>query len=80
MEGLFAFLASQTGRLVRAVAGIVLIIIGLYVALESDSAVGWVIAVIGLVPLAAGLFDFCVLAPLFGYPFNGPALRSRVGR
>jgi hypothetical protein len=31
---------------------------------------------IGLVPLAAGIFDFCVLAPLFGAPFKGPEIRA----
>jgi hypothetical protein len=32
--------------------------------------------VIGLVPLAAGVFDRCVFAPLFGLPFAGPRLRQ----
>jgi hypothetical protein len=80
MNEFFAFIASQTGRMIRVVVGIIAILIGLYIALENDSDAGWVIAVIGLVPLAAGLFDFCVLAPLFGRPFNGPALRRQVGR
>jgi hypothetical protein len=80
MKDVFGFLASQTGRIVRAVAGIILIALGLYLALENDNDIGWVVAVIGLVPLAAGLFDFCVLAPLFGWPFNGPDLRARARR
>jgi hypothetical protein len=28
------------------------------------------------VPLAAGLFDFCVFAPLFGAPLSGPKIRA----
>jgi hypothetical protein len=32
-------------------------------------------AVVGLVPLVAGLFDFCVFAPLFGAPMSGPKIR-----
>jgi len=37
---------------------------------------GIVVAIIGLVPLLAGLFDFCVFAPLFGAPLSGPQIRS----
>jgi len=80
MQNLVAFLPTRTGRIVRVIAGIVLIVIGLYLALESDTAWGWVIFVIGLVPLAAGLFDFCLLAALLGYPLNGAELRARFRR
>jgi hypothetical protein len=31
---------------------------------------------VGLVPLAAGIFDFCVLAPLMGKPFWGREIRG----
>jgi hypothetical protein len=37
---------------------------------------GVIVAVIGLLPLAAGVFDFCLFAPLAGLPFNGAALRA----
>ncbi len=39
---------------------------------------GYVLAVVGFVPLAAGVFDFCVFAPLASYPFQGPRLRESV--
>ena len=71
---LIDFLASGAGRIARIVAGIVLIVVGLAVV---GGTAGIVIAVIGVVPLAAGLFDFCVFAPLFGLPFAGPDIRSR---
>ncbi len=77
MEGLFSFLASRNGRIVRAVAGIVLIVIGLIVVYNNDSSGGWILVVVGLVPLAAGVFDFCVFAPLFGLPFKGPDIRAK---
>jgi hypothetical protein len=67
------FMASGGGRLVRIVAGIVLILIG-YFMLEG--AMAWIVAIIGLVPLTAGLFDFCVFSALFGGPFWGQAIRS----
>ena len=75
MNGIFRFLASMAGRLARVVAGIVLIIVGLVLV---KGAGGWILAIIGLVPLAAGLLDRCVFAPLFGLPFAGPALRKAV--
>ncbi|MBL8133651.1 MAG: DUF2892 domain-containing protein [Anaerolineae bacterium] len=68
------FMASTTGRLLRIVAGIVLIIVGLAVVQGTG---GIILAVVGLLPLAAGVFDFCVFAPLFGQPFSGPAIRAK---
>ena len=68
------FLASQSGRVVRAVAGIVLILLGLF---GLGGVGGAIVAVIGALPLVAGLFDFCIFAPLFGAPFNGPKIRAQ---
>ncbi|HSR33527.1 MAG TPA: YgaP-like transmembrane domain, partial [Anaerolineae bacterium] len=55
------------------IAGLALILIGLLVLKGIG---GWILAIVGLVPLAAGLFDRCVFAPLFGLPFVGPRLRE----
>jgi hypothetical protein len=74
MHALIAFLASSTGRAVRAVAGIVLILIGV---LAVGGTAGWIIAAIGLVPLGAGAFDVCLFAPLAGLPFSGPEIRRK---
>lgn len=68
------FMSSAVGRLLRIVAGVALIVVGLVVV--EDTA-GIVIAVIGLVPLAAGLFDFCLFGPLLGAPLSGRAIRNR---
>ena len=73
MNPLIGFLASGAGRMLRIVAGVALIAVGL-MALEGT--VGLIVAAIGLVPLLAGIFDFCVFAPLFGAPFSGPRIRS----
>jgi uncharacterized membrane protein HdeD (DUF308 family) len=73
MNPFISFMASTTGRIVRIVAGIALIVVGLFVVTNT---VGIIVAVIGVVPLAAGLFDFCVFAPLFGNPFNGSKIRA----
>lgn len=76
MNAFFRFIASTTGRLIRIIAGVVLIVIGLWLV---QGAVGWVLAIVGLVPLLAGIFDRCVFAPLFGLPFDGPRLRQVLG-
>ena len=60
------FMSSTLGRFLRIVAGIVLIVLGLAVV---HGAGGIILAVVVVVPLAAGLFNFCVFAPLFGGPF-----------
>jgi hypothetical protein len=73
MDSVFAFLAGSTGRIVRVVAGAVLIVIGLFV---TGGVLSWILVIVGLVPLLAGLFDRCVFAPLFGLPFVGPSLRE----
>ena len=75
MNALFSFLASVAGRVVRVVAGLSLILVGLLVV---QGTWGWVLAVVGLVPLLAGLFDYCVFAPLASLPFAGKALRQRL--
>lgn len=64
--GFARFMSSLFGRMQRIVAGIALILIGL---LAVHEIVGSILAVVGLVVAAAGLFNFCIFAPLFGGPF-----------
>ncbi|PKQ38042.1 MAG: DUF2892 domain-containing protein [Actinobacteria bacterium HGW-Actinobacteria-1] len=66
-------MASMTGRIVRVVAGVALIAWGI---MGLGGTVGIIVAVVGAVPLLAGLFDFCVFAPLFGCPMSGPKIRA----
>jgi hypothetical protein len=73
MEAVFEFLAGPAGRVVRVVAGVALILVGLFLV---EGPVSWVLEMVGLVPLLAGVFDFCVFAPLFGLPFVGSRLRQ----
>ena len=54
-------------------AGIVLIAVGLLMVQNTG---GLVLAVVGLVPLVAGVLDFCVFAPLFGLSFSGKTIRG----
>lgn len=72
------FMASGFGRSLRSVAGLVIIGAGVYVIITGSVAVGTILAVVGLVPLLAGTFDFCILAPLFRYPLSGAKARLRL--
>lgn len=74
MNGFVTFMASTAGRVTRILAGLALIAVGL---MTMGGIGGYVVAAIGLVPLAAGIFDFCVFAPLFGGPFNGAEIRKQ---
>jgi hypothetical protein len=65
-------MSSTAGRLIRILAGIAFILTGM---LNVQGTAGTVLVVIGLVPLIAGLFNFCVVAPLFGGPFLGKEVR-----
>lgn len=71
--GFACFMNSMIGRGVRIGLGVVLLVAGLVLA----TPVGYVLAVIGLVPLAAGLFDFCVFAKLLHIPYKGSEIRAR---
>ena len=73
MNPFIKFMASTAGRVTRIAAGIALILWGL---MGIGGTTGIVVTVVGLVPLLAGLFDFCVFAPLFGAPLSGPGIRS----
>ena len=53
MTSFFAFMASAAGRITRIAAGVVLIVVGVLLG-----GGWWALAVVGLVPLAAG-FSMC---------------------
>ncbi len=66
------FMSSWAGRLIRILAGLALIWLGLG-AVQGIG--GWILAVVGLLPVVAGLGNFCVFAPLFGGPFLAKDIR-----
>lgn len=73
MNALFRFMASPAGRILRIVAGGALIAYGLMVAGEPN---GKLIAAIGLLPIMTGVFNICVIAPLFGKPLCGSKITA----
>lgn len=72
--GFVDFMRSNAGRLLRIVAGIALILVGL---LAIGGTGGVILAIVGLVPLAAGIFNFCLFGPLFGVDLWGRSAEDR---
>ena len=72
-SGFAQFLTSGAGRTLRGVAGLALIWWGFS---RRESAIGILVMLIGVVPLAAGVFDFCLLSRLLGGPLSGSAIRA----
>jgi hypothetical protein len=62
------FMSSWAGRLLRIAAGLLLVWLGLGV---MQGLGGWILAIVGLVPLVAGVANFCLFAPIFGGPLLG---------
>lgn len=67
------FLATSTGRVIRIVAGVAIILIGY---LWVDAPWKYVLEAVGLVPIAAGVFDFCLISAATGHPFWGKDIRG----
>jgi hypothetical protein len=73
MKRIVDFMQSWVGRLPRIVAGFAVIAIGLVV---MQGIWGYVVAVIGLIPLVAVAAGICLLAPPFGYTVAGEPRRA----
>lgn len=73
--GFAKFMSSGLGRRLRIVVGLALIVIGLF---SVGGAGGILLAVVGTLPLLAGLMDVCLFAPLFGAPLKGAEVRVKI--
>ncbi len=62
MKGLINFMQSTLGRVLRVVLGLVLVYVGL-VALGGT--VGIIVAIVGLLPIAMGIWGPCLLGFVF---------------
>ncbi|HZW90356.1 MAG TPA: YgaP-like transmembrane domain [Myxococcaceae bacterium] len=62
------FMGSPLGRGLRVVFGGLLIWVGLNVL---GGTAGTVVALLGIVPIATGLLNICILGPLLGAPLRG---------
>jgi len=69
--GFSKFMASTAGRTIRIIAGIALIVVG-----GILGGGWWALAVVGLIPLAAGALDICLFNVLFRQSLSGKAVRA----
>ncbi len=65
------FMAGPLGRLIRIAAGVALIAIGV-----SLGGAWWILAAVGVLPIAAGVFNVCAIGPLLGAPLSGARCRT----
>ncbi len=65
--GFVRFMNTKPGRGARIAAGMLMVIGGMI----AGGTAGWAVAIIGLVPLIAGLANVCLSAPLFHAPLRG---------
>lgn len=77
MKGFIKFMTGTIGRLIRIALGLILIVWGVY---YSNVTPNWILIIIGIIPLSAGIFNFCLLSPIFGYSFNGDKAKSQIDR
>jgi hypothetical protein len=64
------WMSKPAGRILRVLAGLILIGVGLY----FQGLWGYVVAVVGVVPVLAGVFNFCLIAPILGASFRPRSL------
>jgi len=67
-SGFAQFVNSPAGRIARIIAGLALIGWGYA---QGAGAAGIILIVVGLVPLAAGVFHLCLISALLGGPISG---------
>ena len=72
--GFAHFINSSGGRVVRIIAGIVSIVWGY---IELMDILGFILIMIGLIPLVAGLFNLCLVSAILGGPISGPEVMKR---
>jgi hypothetical protein len=68
-----SFMMSPLGRTLRIALGVMLMMLGIT---RIGGTFGLVVATVGLLPIVAGVFNFCLASPLFGCDING---RRRAG-
>ena len=69
------FMTSSAGRVARIVLGAVIIALG---QLVVQGTPGTIMTVVGLIPIAGGIFDFCVIGAILGSPFKGAEARAKL--
>lgn len=64
------WMASTRGRWLRIIIGACMVVWGF----TETTRTGYIVGTIGVFPMLGALYDFCILAPLFGGPLSGRAV------
>ena len=64
------FMATPTGRVLRVVLGILIIWIGVM----APKPFGYVLELVGLIPIVAAALNWCPICPLLGAPMKASEL------
>jgi hypothetical protein len=67
-------MATRWGRWPRIALGFAMIVVGIYL----QNPWGMLIALFGVLPVASGLDNFCLAAPLFGGGVDGRPLTKKI--
>jgi len=70
-----AWMATPAGRFIRVAAGAAIIIAGFVIG----GAGGAIVGLIGLVPLAMGVTNRCLIGKIIGAPFKGQDSMDLIG-
>jgi len=73
MNPFVSLMASPAGRVARIVGGTALLGAGL---IGVGGTIGYLVASLGALPLASGIFDICWFAPFFRLPLSGAKIRA----
>jgi len=69
--GFVSFMASSAGRVLRVLAGL-----ALFTLAAVYGGVWWIAGAVGVVFIAVGFLDVCLVAPLIGQPLSGKGVRG----
>ncbi len=64
------WMASTPGRWLRLIIGACMVVW----RFTETTTTGYIVGTIGVFPMLGGLYDFCIVAPLFGGPLSGRAV------
>ncbi|MDH7489292.1 MAG: DUF2892 domain-containing protein [Anaerolineae bacterium] len=64
------FMSSTTGRALRIVVGIILVVLALF-GPNWSTALEVILLLLGILFIVVGALNLCLLAPLFGKPIKG---------
>ena len=75
MDRFIAFMQSGIGRAARIVLGLVLIFVGA----TMQGTAGFILGLVGVIPLIAGSAGVCFIGTFFGYTLHGDRRLRKTG-